>query len=1068
MPGKRHWLLKICLLMLLVYVQPAISGTTGKIAGRILDKETSFPLPGVNVVVEGTTMGAATGVDGYFTILHVPPGLYTVHISMMGYANVSVSDVRVRIDQTARVDVALEMETITGIEVTVVAEKSIIKEDVATSVAALSGDEVEALPLSTIGEVVGLQAGIENGLEIRGGGAEEALFQVDGITLRDPRNNQPISGIALSAIKEISVERGGFNAEYGQVRSGIVNIVTKEGSKTNYHGTVTLKYSPPAAKHFGISPYDANSMWCRPYLDPTVCWTGTEDGEWDEYTARQYPEFRGWNKVSEELLTNSDPSDDLSPLAAQRLFMWEHRKRPVTNQPDYNIDAGFGGPVPFISKELGNLRFFTSYRSERQMLLVPLARDDYLDYDWTLNMTSDINQSMKLKVSGLYGKSYNIAINDGDERYYGTEFGPSSTQYWSPTQYIRTPLQIAKITDEQRPGRIFSDSWYCPAEIRHYSFAAKLTHTLNPTTFYEASIEHVARQYETGPVEARDVKKQYEILPNFFVDEAPFGFSTVPEGGIGGAIRFFGGHTAEARDSSKISATTVKFDLTSQLNFTNLLKTGFEFIYNDLGLNYGQVNYFTGKEIFVNMRSLPYRGAFYVQDKLEAKGFILNIGLRMDFSNSNTAWASVDPFDKSYFSAKYDPNTSYSMQDAKTQVTFSPRLAISHPITENSKLFFNYGHFQQLPTYEQILRLGRDAGGGMQNFGDPNLDLAKTVSYELGYDHLLFNSLLLQAAAFYHDIKDQQGFTAYASADGSVTYTAANNNSYEDIRGLELTLRKSAGQWWSGFANYTYQVNTFGYFGKQRIFENPSEQRVYDENTRNLYQGKPIPQPYARASLEFHTPGDFGPKFLGFKFLKDWAVNLLYYWRAGEYIDWNPYDKLDVYDNVQVKDYHNSILRLSKTFSLSKMKFTFFAEIDNLFNMKRLSGASFYDGFDWEYYMQSLHLPASQDYDNIVGDDRAGEYRESDIPFQPIEQVGMVSDILTPNPDVIYYGKLSEDDAKSLYYNYINDEWSEVDKGHMEKVLDDKAYIDMPNQTSFNFLNPRQIFFGIKMSFDLD
>jgi len=55
------------------------------------------------------------------------------------------------------------------------------------------------------------------------------------------------------------------------------------------------------------------------------------------------------------LCENSNPDDDLSPKAAQRLFMWQTRKAPVLDEPDYNIDAGFGGPAPFISKSLGNL-----------------------------------------------------------------------------------------------------------------------------------------------------------------------------------------------------------------------------------------------------------------------------------------------------------------------------------------------------------------------------------------------------------------------------------------------------------------------------------------------------------------------------------------------------------------------------------------------------------------------------------------------------------------------------------------------------------------------------------------
>jgi len=242
--------------------------------------------------------------------------------------------------------------------------------------------------------------------------------------------------------------------------------------------------------------------------------------------------------------------------------------------------------------------------------------------------------------------------------------------------------------------------------------ALKLTHTLNAKTFYEAKLEHIMRRYLTGPMPARDLTKKYEIVPGYYTDEAPFGFSPVPSGGIGGAINFFGGHTGEARDSSKISATTFRFDITSQVNFTNLVKAGLEIVYNDLDLLYGDVNTFTSRIVMVNEHYFPIRGAMYVQDKLETKGFILNAGLRLDYSNANTEWIKPDdPFDRSFFSSEYDPTRTYKTEKTKADVSLSPRLGISHPITENSKLYFNYGHFKQLPTYEEMLRAGRSAGG---------------------------------------------------------------------------------------------------------------------------------------------------------------------------------------------------------------------------------------------------------------------------------------------------------------------------------------------------------------------
>jgi outer membrane receptor protein involved in Fe transport len=1056
---KKLQIILLCLITFLFSFQMVIAGTSGKIIGSVIEKATGEPLPGANIYLEGTSMGAASDLSGKFIILNVPPGTFQVTTSMIGYTKMTVSDVRIRIDQTTKVDFQLDTEVISGAEVTVIAVKSIVKEDVATSVSSFSTEDLETLPINSVNDVVELQAGVEDGLMIRGGGADEALFQVDGMTLRDPRNNQPITGISLSAIKEISIERGGFNAEYGQVRSGIINLVAKEGEKDKYSGTITTKYSPPQAKHFGISPFDPNSMWCRPYLDPEVCWVGTENGAWDTYMQRQYPQFDGWNEISRRTLQDADPTNDLTPAAAQEIWKWQHRRRSSTDQPDYNIDAGFGGPVPLVSEKLGNLRFFTAYRQEREMLLIPLSREDYLDWNWSLHVTSDINDAMKLKITGMTGKNYNVAINATDNGFYSPVWGINGLATWLPTDYIRSPYMIAKVTNEQRSGRIFADSWYSTADVFYYSMAAKLTHTLNPQTFYEASLEHVAREYQTGPIAQRDFTKKYEVVPGVFLDEAPFGFDSTPSTGIDGM--FMGGHTATSRDSSTMSSTTFKVDFTSALNYANLIKTGVEFIYYDLNLDFGTINKFRSINNFVKLQKHPLRASFYVQDKLEAEGFIVNAGLRLDYSNSNTKWVVTDPFNSSYFSSDYNSAATYSVEEAKADWAISPRLAISHPITENSKLFFNYGHFKQMPAYDQVFQLDRGSSGEVNAYGNPNITQAKTIQYELGYDHSIMTDYLVQVAAYYHDISDQQSRVFYHSIKGDVNYNQIVNNSYEDIRGFELTLRKSYGKWMRGFVNYTYEVNKSGLFGLPEVFQNPSEQQRYELRNRNLFQQqRPIPRPHARASMNFYTPADFGPQVAnGVRPFGDWILTLIADWRAGEWITFTD-NGSNIVNNLKVKDFYNADIRIDKQIDIKKLKLSVFIEADNVFNLKRLSGASFYDAFDQLYYMQSLHLPKSDAYDNIPGDDQVGDVRKGGVAFQPIVEVGNFAQYPNPDPDYIYW-----DMANSKYMYIDNGERKEVPDSRMQKVLDDKAYIDMPNETSFNYLNPRQIFFGVSVNF---
>jgi hypothetical protein len=76
------------------------ASSTGKIAGRITDKNSGEPLITANVLIKDFQMGDATDLDGYYLILNVPPGEYTLVVMYIGYRTVEVSEVNVSIDLT--------------------------------------------------------------------------------------------------------------------------------------------------------------------------------------------------------------------------------------------------------------------------------------------------------------------------------------------------------------------------------------------------------------------------------------------------------------------------------------------------------------------------------------------------------------------------------------------------------------------------------------------------------------------------------------------------------------------------------------------------------------------------------------------------------------------------------------------------------------------------------------------------------------------------------------------------------------------------------------------------------
>ncbi|MCX6144147.1 MAG: carboxypeptidase-like regulatory domain-containing protein [Ignavibacteriales bacterium] len=1027
---------------------------TGKIAGKVVDARTGEALVGANVMIDGTQFGAASDVEGFFTILSVSPGTYRIRASIVGYTPSTQTDVKVNINQTTNLEFKLNEQAIQAQEVVITATRPIVERDVAASRANITAKEVENLPVSQVSSIIGLEAGVQ-GLTIRGGDASQTAFMADGLTMRDERNNQPYTAISLLAVQEFQIQTGGFSAEYGNIRSGVINVVTKEGNTKKYTVGLQTRVSPPTKKYFGIAPNDPNSYWVRPFLDDAVAWTGTNNGKWDPWMQEQYAVFGGWNKISQSLLSDTDPTNDLTPAAAQEVWKWQHRKSFNVTKPDYDIDFGLGGPVPG-GEYLGNLRFYASFRSQNNQFAVPLSRDGYSDYSTTLKVTSDISKTMKLMVEATVGRNESVDINQTG--VYGS-FGSAASEgsVMNSVSYIDT--------------RLFTTDYWAPNSVNRQIIGAKFTHVISPTTFYEVLAQRFASQYSTNPGRTRDTSRVYKFGNSYMLDEAPFGFFPTPGvtslTGIEGMRMGVG--MSNARDSSKLATYTMKFDLTSQLDRYNEFKGGFEFAYTDNGVNYGSVDMVlaTGRSLS-SWHTFPIRMEVYVKDKLEFEGMIIDMGVRVAMSHAGGEWFVYDPYTNFLTGPRsFGIDTLLQMEPTKYVTNVMPRLNVAFPITDNAKLYFNYGHFRAMPTPENLYLIRHEtATSNIIRLADPNLPLEKTVAYELGFENNIMDMFLLRIAAYYKDISNERYLVEYIGYNNTPDYTVSTPNLYEDVRGFEITLRKNRGNWIQGFVNYTYMVSTSGHFGWGVNYQNAVDQRNYQRN--NPIQSKPIPQPYARANIDLFTPENFGPKFGGINPLADWRLSILGSYSAGFYFTYVGGGSFPgVSNNLQWKDQYGLDIRLSKTFNLfDRVNLMLFMDVSNVLNLKQLTTYGDVDGTDFDRYLKSLHLPEemNQFYGQIPGSDRAGDYRAEGVAYQPMVYTKNLTEVGTQDryTSPIYY----EFSSRS-YYRWVNNTWQPANQSEVDQVLKDKAYIHMPTQDWWNFLNPRDFYFGLRMSFDV-
>jgi outer membrane receptor protein involved in Fe transport len=1110
----------------------AFSASTGKISGKVVDTN-GDPLPGTNVVIVGTTQGASTDGNGDYFILNVTPGTYTLQVSMVGYTTVTQSGVRVNIDLTTPVNFsgqfAMAEEALGLDEITVIAERPVVQADISANVQNLTEQEIETLPITSITEAVELQAGVLTNLygdlSIRGSDLSEIAYTVDGLSMRDGRDNTPMSTVSVTAIQDVKVQTGGFNAEYGNVRSGLVNIVTKEGRKDRYSFDAFLRYSPPQEEFFGPHPNDMNDpgYLLKPFIDPKVAFTGTHTPEsgWDIYSRRNFPEATGWSNFALDLIAQpsnpyygvgivDDPNVDESTLDPSELkvnnglldvMLFYFRKDFSIEPSKHDIDMSLGGPLlpPMMGADLGGLRFFGSVKRERRPYLSYFLINSYMNDFWRMKVTSDVRTNIKASVEFLINRESGLQQNENGF-----------------PQIFRGNGALATVDDhpEDRIGGgyyepLYSDSFFGVSDRERINVGFRMTHVLSPKTFYEFRVQRMHSAFDLQIPPERDLQtvvKRFPRNPDFpapepiqqvvEVTQNEIGLAETP---FGWGLRNesynrmeFGSGWAQAQDSSKVTVWTTKIDITSQRNQVAQFKAGFEYIFSQYRIGHGHFEFRrANKTPGYDWDRDPAQIAAYVQTKLEFNAMIANLGLRLDHWNGRGDWWVYDDW-ASAFGAKFGeaelPNV-LEQAPIKKQTFISPRLGVSFPMTADSKLFFNYGHFRQMLDARNLFSIFSSDSFAITEMGNPNHPMPRSINYELGFEQNLFDRYLLRLSGYYKANDEQPNLVSYTNLDQSVAYAFSEPLNYDDIRGFELTIRKRRGKWVGGFVNYTFMQTKDGNFGFGSRFENRLSQAQFIRDTRFHYQNKPVSRPFGSAALEFYTPRDYGTKVAGFHPLGNWEAAFLVNWRAGQHEDWFGPEEVSlsgVSNNVQWRDFWNWDLRLTKRFGNLA---TLYIDVENLFNQKRLNPGSFggQGSFgDRDLYMASLHLDPDKAFEGLTdaeipyafppGDDRPGDFRTDDR-FVPIEIVGKAADLpadglpgtaeitpglptgLEPDRRLLWY--VADSDT---YQEYRNGSWGVADPGFLKEVLDKKLYIDMPNERMGRFLFPRRVFFGLRFS----
>ena len=245
--STKNRMIRIYAATLLLMMLPIllVAGTTGKIAGVVVDSTSGDPIAGATIRITEADVVTQTDADGEYFIINLPAGTYTVAVSVIGFQTIAKENVRVLLDLTTPVDFVLEqVEIPLDRQIRVYAERPAIQKDQTSSRSIVTSDHLANMPNSislqnVITNMAGTIVSSDNEIHVRGGRAGSVSYFYDGFSIQDPFVGRSGIWIMPDALEEINLTSGGFPAEYGEALSGIVNAVTREGTM-NYHGKVKM------------------------------------------------------------------------------------------------------------------------------------------------------------------------------------------------------------------------------------------------------------------------------------------------------------------------------------------------------------------------------------------------------------------------------------------------------------------------------------------------------------------------------------------------------------------------------------------------------------------------------------------------------------------------------------------------------------------------------------------------------------------------------------------------------------------------------------------------------------
>ena len=939
---KQHNHVSIIVLVFLIMIASIYAGTTGKIRGVVTDARTGEPLAGVNIIIKGTLLGAATDINGEYIILLVPPEEYRVEATMIGYKTAIATNVKVAIDRTTSLDFELEESILEGEAVIVEAQRDLVKTDVSASESSISQENMVTTPFyNRVEDVIGMQAGvtgniIEGEIKIREGDAWETDILVDGYSTSDPKYNRPVFTISPGTVQEINVIRGGYNAEYGESRSGVVNIVTTDPSD-DFHINIDYQLEFPSLRHGGSNYYDPKVMWQYRLYDGSNADSASYLVRYEGIT-NDTIRWEGWVAYADRLLNDGNPDNDLTAEEARELWRWRHRPVEYGTEYGHNVDIAMSGGFKFLP---WNVNYLAGIKYENRPYNLPQTKDSYTEGAFTLKLVNKLGSNTRLTLTAMHSRVASVTQGSSSS-HWSTEdrlsyAGGSGERFY----FFRHPLNDRLST----------------------LLGLKLLHIFNSKRFIEADVSYFGSDWDvrTGPESPPEKGKYFHgrlyydpqsgwIPKELGVDDNVSGF------------RMYGGGTTWDDSYGRRYAVTAA--LVDQFHPAHELKAGIDFSYNVVVEDRIKWDGDDSTKTFIYEFNVPpIKFSAYIQDKIEFEGMIANIGLRWDYYAVNGSRSDIHRvLDYPSNSAALAAYLNGEFPSRRPQGTsyLSPRVGVSFPLTVDSKVYFNFGHFVQIPNNEALFSTQLNLSPNedrIQLMGNPFMTFMKTINYEIGYDQNVSDYFQFHIGAFYKDYSNSQSGMVYAHADQSLVTEWFAQREYREIRGIDIEIRRAVGRFFTGYINFNITQKSVSDLSVPGISQIPIITDTPTIGVNGELKGVPRPiveeiTPYGRGVITLSAPENWGPRIANYPILHKTRLSMALFYSGPQLVEHPDETFRNQHPDVKFYTipYFSSNLRLTRNFSLlNRIQLELYLDISNLIVSKyrnidrNIGGKDYYD-----------------------------------------------------------------------------------------------------------------------------